>query len=378
VTLRRASATPFTAVVLALVSALALSACGMTLAPPSETGVVTGPAPEPTAAALPLTELDVLADPGSYVGPSTATLAIPSLDAPGSAPAQSMPVTVTSHDRDGDREVTITDASRVVAVDLAGSIADTMWALGLDGNLVGRDVAASFPGSQDVPVVTGASHSVTPEAILALEPTLVLTDGSVGPREALEQLRDVGITVVFLENTPSFDGASQLARDVAAALGAADAGADLADRLATAVGDVQGQIAKILPSTEPLRMMFLYLRGTAGVYYLFGEGSGADELIAGLGGVDVASDMGVVGTRPLTDEAMLTADPDVILVMTSGLESVGGAEGLIAAWPAIALTGAGEHQRIVNMEDTQVLSFGPRSAAVLDALARAVYAPDSQ
>jgi iron complex transport system substrate-binding protein len=125
-------------------------------------------------------------------------------------------------------------------------------------------------------------------------------------------------------------------------------------------------------------MMFLYLRGTAGVYYLFGEGSGADELIAGLGGVDVASEIGVVGTRPLTDEAMLTADPDVILVMTSGLESVGGAEGLVEAWPAIALTSAGEHQRIVDMEDTQVLSFGPRSAAVLDALARAIYAPDTQ
>ncbi len=43
--------------------------------------------------------------------------------------------------------------------------------------------------------------------------------------------------------------------------------------------------------------------------------------------------------------------------------------------PALALTGAGENRRIVDMADGDILGFGPRSAAVLDALARAIYAP---
>jgi len=81
--------------------------------------------------------------------------------------------------------------------------------------------------------------------------------------------------------------------------------------------------------------------------------------------------------RPLTDEAMLAADPDVLLVMTDGLESVNGVDGLFDTWPAIALTTAGENRRIIDMDDTHILSFGPRSAAVLDGLARAIYAPES-
>jgi iron complex transport system substrate-binding protein len=81
--------------------------------------------------------------------------------------------------------------------------------------------------------------------------------------------------------------------------------------------------------------------------------------------------------KPMTDEAMVAADPDLVLVMSHGIESVGGVDGLLADKPAIALTRAGEHRRFVDMEDGQILSFGPRSALVLDALARAIYAPAS-
>ncbi len=115
--------------------------------------------------------------------------------------------------------------------------------------------------------------------------------------------------------------------------------------------------------------------GGSGITYLFGSESGADVLIEALGAVDVASEVGWTGMKPVTDEALIAADPDLILVMTDGLASVGGVDGLIETKPALALTGAGENRRIVDMADGDILSFGPRSAAVLDALARAIYAP---
>ncbi len=125
-------------------------------------------------------------------------------------------------------------------------------------------------------------------------------------------------------------------------------------------------------------MIFLYIRGSSGVYYLFGEESGADDLIEGLGGVDVASEQGWTGERPMTDEAITSANPDLVLVMTGGLESAGGIDALLEDKPALALTSAGKHRRFVDMADGDVLSFGPRSADVLEALARAVYAPQEQ
>ncbi|RYJ05324.1 MAG: hemin receptor, partial [Actinomycetales bacterium] len=84
------------------------------------------------------------------------------------------------------------------------------------------------------------------------------------------------------------------------------------------------------------------------------------------------------GMKPMTDEAIVEADPDVILVMTDGIESTGGVDGLLKDKPAIALTTAGKKRRFVDMADGDILSFGPRSAGVIDALARAVYAPDAE
>lgn len=335
---------------------------------------------EPTASAprVALSEVSPLADPKAYVGPSTATLDDAAIEPVLAAPSSRLPVTVTSRDLSGDVEVTVTDASRVIAMDLSGSLAATVAGLGFADRLVGRDISTTFAGVSDLPVITSGGHSVNAEAIIGLAPTLVITDGSIGPADVVQQLRDVGITVVFVERSSSFVGAAAQARAVAAIFGAADAGDLLAGRIEGELQTVTAQISRIAPAAESdrLRMVFLYLRGTSGIYYLFGSESGADDLVGALGGIDVAGQLGWRGMQPMTDEAMVAADPDLILVMTAGIASVGGIDGLLAEKPAIALTSAGQHRRFVDMADGQILSFGPRSAEVLDALARAVYAPD--
>lgn len=334
--------------------------------------------PTPTVADdRPLAELDLLADPRAHVGPSSAVLASEAVTPIVEDPAQTLPATVTSRDPGGDIEVEVTDSSRVLGLDMAGSIAATVWGLGLGESLVGRDISTEFPGTEDLPVVTSGGHAIDAESVLALRPTLVITDGSIGPRDVLVQLREAGVTVVFVENDSSFDGAAELARSVAAALGVDETGELLAERIRSDVDAKIAEIAAIAPTAEAdrVRMIFLYLRGGSGIYYLFGEESGAGDLIRGLGGVDVAAEIGWTGMQPMTDEAIIAADPDLILVMTGGIESAGGVEGLLAAKPAIALTAAGRNQRFVDMADGDILSFGPRSADVLDALARAIYAP---
>ena len=358
---------------LALVGAVLVAALAGCAAPTSGTTT-----PSPTVAdARPLAELDLAADPRSHVGPSTAVLATEAVEPVEDSPAQELPATVVSHDNGGDVEVTIDDTSRVIALDMSGSIAATIWGLGLGDALVGRDISTAFDGAVDLPVVTSGGHAIDAESVLALRPTLVVTDGSIGPRDVLTQLRESGVTVVFLDNEPSFDGAVQLARDVAAAMGVPATGEVLAQLIRTQVDATIAEIAAVAPADEAdrVRIMFLYLRGGSGIYYLFGEESGAGDLIRGLAAVDVAAEIGWTGMQPMTDEAIVAANPDLILVMTDGLDSAGGIDGLLAAKPALALTTAGQNRRIVDMADGDILSFGPRSASVLDALARAVYAP---
>lgn len=340
--------------------------------------VGTAPDSSPTVTSDPtiaLAELDILADPHSYVGESTAVLADAAIRTPDSAPEQSLPATVTSRDLAGDTQVTVESTDRILAMDLSGSIAATVFGLGLGDNVVGRDISTTFPQAADLPVITSSGHTVNSEAILALRPTVLITDGTIGPIDVVLQLRDAGIDVVFVDTEPSIAGVGELARQVSEALGAGAAGEALAAELVSGIEAKVAEIAGVVPSGAPLRMIFLYLRGSSGIYYLFGEDSGADVLIESLGGVDVAAEIGLEENRPMTDEAVVAANPDLVLVMTDGIASVGGVDGLLESKPAIALTTAGQNRRFVDMADGDILSFGPRTAAVLDALARAIYAP---
>lgn len=331
-------------------------------------------------AAQDASQLEPAADPRSIAGPSTAVLSDDEIAVVVDDPSQKLPATVTSYTQAGDEEpVEVSATDRVVAVDLAGSIAATVWALGFGDTLVGVDQSTTFPGTEDLSEVTSGGHTINAEAVIGLAPDVVITDGTVGPRDVIEQLRDVGITVVFVDSAPSFEGAQDLARQVAGVYGAPEAGEQLAELIADDIAATIADVARLVPAdeSERVRMVFLYLRGDAGVYYMFGEESGADELIESLGGVDVAGELGWEGMRPMTDEALLAADPDLILTMTGGIESTGGVDGLLQEKPAIALTTAGQNERIVDMDDGTVLSFGPRSADVIEALARAVYAPEN-
>lgn len=323
----------------------------------------------------PLAEVTPLADPLSWQGPSTAVAAASAI-VPVTEGAQVLPVTVT--DAQGSA-VTVVDTSRILALDIYGSLSRIVFELGLGDSVVARDTSSAFPEAAGLPVVTENGHDLNAEAILDAAPTVILTDTSLGPWDTVLQMRDAGIPVVVVDSHRSLASIGTLVEQVGAALGVPDRAAALAARSTAAVDAKIAQIADVAPADPErrLRMMFLYVRGQSGVYYLFGEESGADSLIEALGGIDVAGEIGWRGMRPLTDEALVDANPDLLIMMTKGLESVGGVDGLVERLPAVAQTDAGRNRRIVDMSDTTVLSFGPASADVLDALAVAVYAPEA-
>jgi iron complex transport system substrate-binding protein len=323
-----------------------------------------------------LSDLTPLADPRAFVGEQTALSAPTPVEPVTDDASPALPVTVT--DAQGT-SVTVTDTSRILALDLYGSTSRVVYELGLGDSVVGRDVSSDFPEIADKPLVTSNGHELTGEAILELAPTLIITDTTLGPWDTVLQMRDAGIPVVVVDAHRSLDTVDDLIASVAAAVGLPAEGAALAARTQAEIDDVTAEIARLVPAdpADRLRVVFLYLRGQAGVYYMFGSGSGADSLITALGGVDVAGEIGWEGMRPITDEGLVAAQPDLVLVMTKGLESVGGVDGLLEQLPAVAQTPAGAHRRVVDMADTQILSFGPTSAQTLDALARAFYAPDA-
>ena len=348
--------------------ALALAACSATS--------TAAPGTQADDGGTRLADVRIAEDPRALAGPRTATVDESAVDPVAVSPTPALPVTVT--DMQGS-EVTVTDASRILALDMHGTLARIVFELGLGDNVVGRDTSSTFAEIADRPLVTSNGHELAAEAILDLAPTVILTDTSLGPWDVVLQMRDAGIPVVVLDPKRDLSTVPTLVRDVAHALGVPEEGALLAERTDAAVQAKLAEIAAVAPQypAEKLRIAFLYVRGQSGVYYMFGDGSGVEALVVGLGGIDVSREVGLDGMRPLNDEGLVKAAPDVILMMTKGLESVGGVDGLLTQLPAVASTPAGQARRIIDMPDSQVLAFGPGTAEVLDALAVALYAEDA-
>jgi iron complex transport system substrate-binding protein len=252
--------------------------------------------------------------------------------------------------------------SRVVV--LANGVAEIMNSLNAGTILVGRDISSTEKVLKNVPIVT-SGHQVIAEKVIAVKPDLVIIDASTGPKAALDQIKAAGIRVVQTPESWTLADISVKVAAVAAAIGAPQQG-----NLLNAA--IESAIQKLTLSSKP-RIVFLYLRGTSSIYLVGGPGSGADSLIAAIGGIDAGAESLPRPFNTMTAESLATLNPDVIIVMTKGLQSVGGVAGLLKL-PGVAQTKAGKNHAIIDVDDSLLLSFGPRTPSLVVALGEKVSA----
>ncbi|MFH9941235.1 hemin ABC transporter substrate-binding protein [Streptomyces murinus] len=275
-----------------------------------------------------------------------------------------LPVTVDSAD---GRKVTVREARRIVP--LSGSLSEIVFTLGLGGRVVARDITATFQQAAKLPVVT-RNHDVSAESVLSLKPDLVIAETTSGPAEAVDQIRAAGVPVLVVAPAKGLSDVGPRIETVARALGVPGAGKELARRSQARIAAVRKEIPA---HQDKPRVAFLYLRGSASVYLIGGRNSGATSLLEAAGAVDAGAASGLTKDfTAITAEALAKAAPDAILVMTKGLESVGGVDGLVKI-PGVAETPAGMHRRVVSVEDGVLLNYGPRTDQVLTTVVRQLY-----
>ena len=284
-------------------------------------------------------------------------------------PVESGPV-LPAHVQDKDgKAVVIRDVSRIVP--LNGDIAEVVFTLGLTKNVVGVDTSATYPAKAvaQLPRI-GYQRTLSAEGILSLRPTLVVGSALAGPATVIDQLRSAGVPVLLIPNFRGIDAGSRKLRLLGKALGVPLRG----ERLAAQV-DRQIALAKreVGATTARPKVAFLYLRGTQ-VQMIGGKDSGADALIAAAGGRDMGSELGIESFKQLTAESLVAGQPDVILLLSAGLQSVGGIDGLLRI-PGVAQTPAGKNRRILHYDDQFLLGLGPRTGMALRQLIRGLH-PD--
>lgn len=211
-------------------------------------------------------------------------------------------------------------------------------------------------------------RALSPEGILAMNPTAIIAVEGSGPPEALAVLKNASVPFEMVPNAFTRDGIIAKIDRVGTLLGVPDKAKTLEEKVAA---DLDAAIADAerRPETERKRVLFI-LSAQNGRIMASGTGTAADGVIQLAGAVNAVG--AFPGYKPLTDEAIIEAKPDIILMMNRG-DGAGTKNEDLLAQPAIALTPAGEKKAIIRMDGVYLLGFGPRTASAVRDLNAAIY-----
>lgn len=234
-------------------------------------------------------------------------------------------------------------------ISLNGAITEIVAALGHEGQLVGRDVTSTWPESvKETATDLGHVRSLSIESVMALQPTIILaTEKDMNP-ELRERLNSSGVTAHVFPQEYSPEGTKRLIADVAKALGHDDY-KKLQDK-------IDADLAKVQPLANSPKVLFIYARG-AGNLMVGGKNTPVDKVIALAGAQNAVTEF--EDYKPLTPEALIQANPDVILMFDSGIGSLGGPQGVLKI-QGIDKTNAGKNKKIIAMDGGLLSGFGPR------------------
>ena len=238
-------------------------------------------------------------------------------------------------------------------VTLNGALTETVDALGLGKNIVAVDVTSTYPAYVNTLPKVSKNRSVSAEGLISFSPDIVLApDGSVS-KEIESQINAAGIKLVHIKQVFTLDGTYQFIKDVAAAVNATSKGDILIKQTKDKVAKA---LALVKQQPKNTKVLFIYARGP-GVMMVAGKNTHIDAIISLAGGKNAVNSFN--DFKPYTTEALVEANPDVILMFDFGFSSLGGMDSILKI-PGMAQTNAGKNKRIIQMDADLLINFSTR------------------
>ena len=255
------------------------------------------------------------------------------------------------------------DTSRVVAI--GGAVTEIVFALGEQKHLVARDSTGTYPEAAKALPDVGYMRALSPEGVLSVDPTGIIALQGSGPREAVDVLKKASVPYVEVPETYDNEGILERIRVVGKALGVEDKAAALAADTEAKLKAAEARTAGI---DRKKRVLFI-LSMQGGKIMAAGAHTGADGIVTLAGAANAIE--GFSGYKQLSDEAIVTAAPDVILMMDHAGPGVSDDD--LFGNAAISQTPAGQARRVIRMDGGYLLGYGPRTADAISDLSKALY-----
>ncbi len=245
------------------------------------------------------------------------------------------------------------DAERIVAI--GGTVTEIIYALGEGNRVVAVDTTSLYPPEATTKPNIGYVRQVSAEGVLSQKPDLIIAEAGAGPVDSINILKASGLAYVSIPSPPETATIPDKIRAVGQAIGRADKAEELARSVEASIKAVDD---KVKAASGPKKKVLFALSLANGRVMAAGSQSSADAMIRLAGGENAVST--VTGYKPLTDEAVIAAAPDVILVMSGGGQHLTAEKAF--ALPALAATPAGRNKAVLTMDGLYLLGLGPRAA----------------
>lgn len=233
-------------------------------------------------------------------------------------------------------------------VSLSGAITETIAALGKGDEIVGKDVTSTYPADLTAKDLGHVGRGMTIEGLMSVNPTLIIGTTKEENPDLMGKIKESGIKLELVNQEYSVEGAKNLIKNVAEIIGVSEV-QNLYDK-------IDADLAQLQSFEKKPKVLFIYARG-AGNLMVAGTGTPMEALIKIAGAENAVTEF--ADFKPLTPESLIQGNPDVILMFDTGIQSMGGMDGILKV-PGVEQTNAGKNKKIVTMDGGLMSNFGPR------------------
>ncbi|MBJ7221085.1 MULTISPECIES: heme/hemin ABC transporter substrate-binding protein [unclassified Brenneria] len=242
-------------------------------------------------------------------------------------------------------------------VSIGGDVTEIIYALGAEKDLVARDSTSLHPDAATALPDVGYMRQLNAEGILAMKPSLVIASELAQPSLVLKQVADSGTKVIHVPAKPAVETVPQKISVISQALHKEAEGKKLTEAY-------QQQIANVAQTPLPVKALFVLSHGGM-TAMAAGQNTPADTIIRRVGLTNAMQ--GIERYQPLSQEGVVASAPDLVLISSQGLKSLGGEE-QIWKLPGLALTPAGKARRLLVVDDMAMLGFTLETPALMATL----------